>query len=193
MSDHSAPFEAHRPGLWRPHGAFAARSLGLVGWAGLAAILAGVAGLAAVAPALERANERGAQQIAMMQQRWSVLRDPKRARAQSDPVGNLVASLPPATDFPAFVADLQRRADAGAVEIDRTEYRVQPVLGSSARRYRLSFPAHVDYPHLRAWLEALLHDYPSLVLDEVTMHRAVDGGEELEAHVALSFLAREGT
>ncbi len=65
------------------------------------------------------------------------------------------------------------------------------MLGRTAQRYRLSFPAHVDYPHLRTWLEALLHDYPSVALDEISLRREVDGGEELDAHIGLSFLVRD--
>jgi hypothetical protein len=186
-----APAVATPAGLGAARAHFLARSLGPVGWTGIAALLLAAVGAGIVRPALERSNDAQAQQIAALQQQWMRLRDPKAAQAQRDPVGTLVASLPPVSSVPDFVAAIQRRADQDAVQIDRTEYRVQVVLGRSAQRYRLSFPAHVDYPHLRTWLEALLHDYPSLTLDEISLRREVDGGEELEAHVGLSFLARD--
>lgn len=170
---------------------FVARSLGVVGWIGIAALLLGAAGIAIVAPALERTNAAQAQELAALQAHLAQLRNPKVAQAQRDPVGALTASLPPASAVPDFVAAIQRRADQDAVQIDRTEYRVQAVLGRTAQRYRLSFPAHVDYPHLRTWLEALLHDYPSVALDEISLRREVDGGEELDAHIGLSFLVRD--
>jgi hypothetical protein len=174
-----------------PRAAFLARELGWAGWAGLVGLLLGLCGMLLVAPQLEKANAGSVAQIEALQHRVAKLQDPVAARAARDPLAALVASLPPASAVPDFVAAIQRRADEGGVQIDRTEYRVQPVLGRSAQRYRLSFPANADYPHLRAWLEALLHDYPNLILDELSLRRAVDGGEELEAHVGVSFLVRD--
>lgn len=175
--------------LWA---AFLARRLGPTGWLGIAALVAAGVLVLGVNPMLERLNAATAAQVEDANRHLSQLRDPAFARAHGDPTAALLASLPGEAEVPDFVANLQRRADDGAVQIDRTEYRVQPVLGRAARRYRLSFPAHVDYPHLRLWLEGLLHDYPSLVLDEISMRREVDGGEELEAHAAVSLLVRVG-
>jgi len=171
---------------------FVAASLGVAGWSGLAAIFLAALALAFVLPGIKSGNASLDVQIASMRHQLVHLQDPKRIRADRDPVASLVAVLPGETAVSEFVASLQRRADAGAVEIDRTEYRTQAVLGSSARRYHLSFPAHADYVHLRGWIESLLHDYPNLSLDELSLRRAVDGGEELEATIAMSFLVREG-
>ncbi|SPE23220.1 putative transmembrane protein [Burkholderiales bacterium] len=172
--------------------AFVAGSIGPLGWAGMAALLLAAILVLLVAPALERANAEQERELVALDRQWEQLRDPKKARAQRNPLAALIASLPPAAEVPDFVAAIQRRAEHDAVQIDHTEYRTQAVLGHAAERYRLSFPAHVDYPHLRTWLEALLHDYPSLSLDELSLRRAVDGGEELDAQIGLSFLAREG-
>lgn len=171
--------------------AFAVRQLGWVGWLGAAAALAGLGGLLIAAPALQRSNADSAGQVEALRRELAQMQDPKVADAARDPLVVLVGSLPPVTDVPDFVAAIQRRAEEGGVQIDRTEYRVQPVLGHAAQRYRLSFPANADYPHLRTWLEALLHDYPNLILDELSLHRAADGGEELEARVGVSFLVRD--
>jgi hypothetical protein len=171
---------------------FVAARLGIAGWIGaLAIVLAALAGLA-IAPGIERGNAALADQIAAMKQQLARLQDPKAPRAGRDPVADLLASLPAETAVAQFVASVQQRADQGAVEIDRTEYRTQPLLGNAARRYHLTFPAHADYVHLRQWLEGLLHDYPNLTLDELTLRREVDGGEELEANIAMSFLVRVG-
>jgi hypothetical protein len=174
-----------------PRAAFLLRQLGPVGWFGLVALALGLLGLALLVPQLGRANAETEARLDTLRQRLAQLQDPRTARAARDPVAALVASLPPASEVPDFVAGLQKRAEDAAVQIDRTEYRVQPALGHAAQRYRLSFPANADYPHLRTWLEALLHDYPNLILDELTLHRAVDGGEELEARVGVSFLVRD--
>jgi len=180
----NAPLALQRAG-------FLAASLGITGWLGLTSLLTALGTLAAM-PALEQANRAQLEALDDLKRQIARARDPKTAQAARDPLTSLLESLPPEADVPDFVAAIQRRADQGAVQIDRTEYRVQPLLGGTVRRYRLSFPAHVDYPHLRDWLAALLHDYPNLVLDEITLRREVDGGEELEAHVGLSFLARVG-
>jgi hypothetical protein len=174
-----------------PGTAFVLRRLGPLGWVGLVALALAAAGIGLLAPQLQRANAQSAERIAALRTRLAQAQDPGAARAARDPVGALVASLPTAGEVPDFLAAIQKRAEDGAVQIDRTEYRVQPVLGQSAQRYRLSFPANADYPHLRSWLEALLHDYPNLILDELSVHRAVDGGEELEARVGVSFLVRD--
>jgi hypothetical protein len=165
-----------------------------IGWAGWLGALAIVLALLALLPGqwwLARTNERATGTVLALQEQLRLAADPRTARRRRDPLADLVSSLPPADALPDFVTALQRRAEAGAVQIDRTEYRVQPALGRAAQRFRLRFPAHVDYPHLRSWLEGLLHDYPNLSIEEISLRRAVDGGEELDASIGLSFLAKE--
>jgi hypothetical protein len=140
---------------------------------------------------LESSNARQADRIASLQSELVRQSDPETTQRTRDPLATLVAALPAQGTVPDFLTAIQRRAEQASVQIDRTEYRVQPILGQAAQRYRLRFPAHTDYPHLRVWLERLLHDYPSMILDEISLRRAVDGSEELEVNVALSFLARQ--
>lgn len=174
----------------RATASFVATTLGPIGWIGIGASMLAVGLLAIVVPNIDRLNAQRAREIDELERQCAQLRNPNIAQAQRDPMVGLLSSLPPLTEVPDFLASLQRRADNGAVQIDRTEYHSQSVIGNAAQRYRLSFPAHVDYPHLRTWLEALLHDYPGLALLELSVRREVDGGEELDAHVSLSFLAR---
>lgn len=169
---------------------FVARSLGPTGWIGVGALIIAANILWAAVPDIEERNAQEARELSVMERQWQQLRNPRTAHAQRDPLAGLIESLPPVSAVPNFLADLQRRADQAAVQIDRTEYRIQPAIDKAAQRYFISFPAHVDYPHLRGWLEALLHDYPSLALDELSLRREVDGGEELEARISLSFLVR---
>ncbi len=170
---------------------FVLTTLGPLGWIGVGALLLAAALLAIVLPAMDRFNAEQARELEALDFQRQQLRNPKLAQAQRDPISALLSALPATSEVPDFLASVQRRADEGAVQIDRTEYRSQLVIGNAAQHYRLSFPAHVDYPHLRTWLEALLHDYPSLALLELSARREVDGGEELDAHVSLGFLARE--
>jgi len=169
---------------------FVATALGPLGWVGVGALVLAAGLLTIVLPGVDRLNKQQARELDVLESQRQQLQNPKIAQARRDPVVGLLSSLPPASEVPDFLASLQRRADYGAVQIDHTEYRTQSMIGNAAQCYRLSFPAHVDYPHLRAWLESLLHDYPSLALLELSVRREVDGGEELDAHVGLSFLAR---
>jgi hypothetical protein len=173
--------------LWA---AYVATRLGPVGWLGAGLLLLSAAAVLAGPRILERSSAQQTARNAELREQLAQLADPRRAERARDPLAAFVSTLPPESEVPDFVAAVERRAERDAVQIDRTEYRVQPALGHAAERYRLHFPAHVDYPHLRPWLEGLLHDYPSVSLDELALHRAVDGGEELEATVGLSFLAR---
>jgi hypothetical protein len=170
---------------------YLALRLGWPGALGLLALLAALATWFGAGQWLERDARERAARMATAQERLVLQSDPKAALRARDPLAAFVASLPPGAQVPDLATELQRRAERDAVEIERTEYRVQPVLGRNAQRIRLHFPAHADYPHLRVWLEGLLHDYPSLSLDEISLHRAVEGGEELDASIGLSFLARE--
>jgi len=108
----------------------------------------------------------------------------------ADPASALVGQLPPADGFGAFVDALQAQAAAHGVAIDRTEYRIQPVLGNRALRSQLVLPAHGTYPQLRAWLEATLHDFPSSSLQELALRRTGDGSAALEARVVIAFYTR---
>ena len=170
---------------------FAAGRLGAPGWSGVGASILAAAVALIIGPSIERSNLEEVHSLSSLTHSLEQLRDPKIGRASRSTLDGFVDSLPPMSAVPDFVASLQRRADEGAVQIDRIEYHMQPELGDAVRRYRLSFPAHVDYPHLRPWLEALMHDYPNLALDELSLRREVDGGEELDAHLTLSFLVRE--
>lgn len=170
--------------------AFVVQRLGWPGWLGLAALVAGVLACLLGPRWLDGQRREDEAQRAAIEARLALLANPQLARRATDPLAAFVASLPPDAVMSRLVTDLQKRAEQSAVEIERTEYRMQPVVGQKVLRYRLRFPAHADYPHLRRWLEGLLHDYPSLILDELSLRRAADGGEELEVNVGLSFLAR---
>ena len=179
--------DAARLAPWLPY--LAAR-LGWTGWAGIGALLLGLAGIGFAVPLADRGNARLLAGNATLQAQLARLSDPQAVQRARDPLAALLASLPPSSRVPDFVAAIQRRAEQAEVRIDRTEYRVQPLLGQAAQSVRLRFPAHADYPRLRSWLEGLLHDYPSLSLDEISLRREADGGEELESSIGLSLLVR---
>jgi hypothetical protein len=161
---------------------------GPVGWTGLGAIVLALA-LAAVSrfqldPTIQADTGELAQlqvQLARASAPGAPLRDPL------DAIGAVADQLPAAERMPAFIQDVQDRAQHGGVRIDRTEYRVQSALGKRALRLQLVMPAHGTYPQLRRWIESLLHEHPSAALDEVTLRREAEGAVQLESHVVFSY------
>jgi hypothetical protein len=177
--------------LLRARLAYAARRIGPVGWAGIAALLVAVALAAGARLWLDPANRALTAEAAQLKELIARARRPDaRFNPIADPVGTIVAQLPPADQLPAFVEAVQAQAGRKGLQIDRTEYRVQKTLSGRALRYQLSMPAHGGYPQIRTWLEALLHDYPSAALDELSMHRAADGSPQLDARITLSFYSQ---
>jgi len=169
------------------------RVLGPVGWGGIFLVLGSVLLLLGGSLRLGAQERDERLSIDRLEQRIRQGSDPVRVAAARDPVEALLLFLPPAGAAPDFIRDLERRAARSGVRIDRTEYRVHSILGNNAQRYQVSFPAHAAYPQVRTLLEGLLHDYPSLALDEISFRREAEGGEQLEARVSLSlYLRREG-
>ncbi|MBV8209859.1 MAG: hypothetical protein JO133_07325 [Burkholderiaceae bacterium] len=175
-----------RARLWH-----AARRIGPVGWSGIAALMlaatVGIGGrlwLNASNRALIDEADQWKEQIARARRPDSAF------NPIADPIGTVVAQLPPADQLPAFVEEVQAQAVHRGLQVDRTEYRVQKTLGGRALRYQLSMPAHGGYPQIRGWLEGLLHDFPSSALDDLSMLRAGDGSAQLDARVTLSFYSR---
>jgi hypothetical protein len=167
------------------------RRIGPAGWSGIAALLVAVAVAAGGRMWLDSANLTMGAEAAQLKDLIARARRPEsRLNPIGDPIGTIVAQLPPADQLPAFVEAVQSQAGRKGLQIDRTEYRVQKALAGRALRYQLSMPAHGGYPQIRTWLEALLHDYPSAALDELSMHRSGDGSAQLDARVTLSFYSK---
>jgi hypothetical protein len=167
--------------------AHALRRLGPIGWCAGAVI-----GLAATGAPLVRSHlnadnatlQRNVEELRAQAQRE---RTHAGIHAGLDPVSALASQLPAADVSRAFVKDVQDLADASSVDIERSEYRLEPLLGRRAVRLRISLPARGTYPALRHWLQALLAKYPSSSLDDLTLRRAAEGAGELDALIALSF------
>ena len=134
-----------------------------------------------------------AEEIARLSQPPSAGSAGERSRPHydaADPASAVLDQLPAADRFAPFVDALQAEAARRGVAIDRTEYRIQPVLGGRALRTQLILPARGDYPRIRGWLEGVLHDHPSASLQELALRRANDGAAMLEARVVIAFYTR---
>jgi hypothetical protein len=167
--------------------------LGLAGVCAFVLLLLAAAGALLVAPRLAASNRALAGEIAQLSQPAAAGSAAERSRPHydaADPAAALLDQLPAADRFAPFVDALQAEASHRGVVIDRTEYRIQPVLGGRALRTQLILPARGDYPRIRGWLEGVLHDYPSASLQELALHRATDGAAMLEARVVIAFYTR---
>ena len=169
---------------------YVGRRIGPVGWGGLAALTLASVVLLAGPIVVDPSNRGLSEELAQLKQQLDRSHRPPTLAAVADPVALIVAQLPPPEQVPRFVREVQEEASRRGLQIDRTEYRVQKSLGARALRYQLTMPAHGSYPQLRAWLEALLHDYPSAALDELSLRREADGAGRLEAHVTLSLYSQ---
>ena len=166
---------------------YLALRMGPVAWAGVGTLLAALALTIVSRLQAEPANRAALEERSSLELRLARASAPGAMRRDAaDPVGAIAGQLPGAERMPAFIHDVQDRAVHEGIQIDRAEYRVQSALGKRALRMQLVMPAHGTYPQLRTWLQALLHEYPSAVLDELGMRRHADGAAELEAHVTLS-------
>jgi hypothetical protein len=178
-------------GLMRARSMYALRRIGPVGWSGLAALALALASAVDARIWLDPVNRSLAEDADQLsRQIVRAHRPDSLLNPIADPIGTIIGQLPAADQLPTFVEAVQAQAGRKGLSIDRTEYRVQKALAGRALRYQLTMPAHGAYPQIRTWLEALLHDYPSAALDELSLHREADGSGQLEARVTLSFYSQ---
>jgi hypothetical protein len=164
--------------------------LGPVGWcsAGAVALIAGAAVAARIE--LNADNARLADRLDELRSQADRVRSGASRYTNLDALSALSGQLPEAEELAAFIQEVHKSAQAYGVEVNHTEYRLQPTLANHAVRARLTMPAQGEYPALRRWLQSLLAKYPTASLDDLALRRAADGVGELEAHVALSITTR---
>jgi len=164
---------------------------GPVGWIGLGALALAIGLMLYSRLALESANSRASDEVAQLRAELArTLGRGALVRTPVDALGAVAAQLPPADRFPAFIGQVQDRAQRDGVRIERSEYRVQSALDKRALRLQMMMPAHGTYPQLRAWLQSLLQSFPNSALDELSMRRETEGSAQLEANVSLSFYSQ---
>jgi hypothetical protein len=166
--------------------------VGPIGWGAAIVILAaGISGPLLHAR-LEADNAALAQVVGQLHARAEDRRHHKGFGAGMDLASAIASQLPNADSSRAFIKDVQRLAEASGVEVDHSEYRLEPVLTQRAVRLRISLPARGEYPALRRWLQTLLAKYPSSSLDDLALQRAAEGAGEVDARVALSLTTLSG-
>lgn len=99
---------------------------------------------------------------------------------------NPLAALPPAGTASQQIGELERLAQAHALELPRGQYSVAPVAGTPLQRWQLVLPVVAEYPALHAFLAAALERWPNLTLDELKLKRERIGATELQAELRLS-------
>lgn len=147
-------------------------SLGRPGWFGLAALaIAAILTLSVLLPMfrklqMQEADMRGDK--ASRQEQW---------QANIAPAA-LARLLPPPSAATELAALLPQLAATHQVRLEAAEYQLQQEAGKPLAHYRADLAVTGTYLHLRAWLDALLLERPSLAIDEMRFERSTGDAPE---------------
>lgn len=78
-------------------------------------------------------------------------------------------------------------AAAHQLEMKRAEYRLSHPPGQKLDRYRMVVPIQGDYTTLRAFVSAVLHELPTLSLDQIQLQRQDIADGRLDAQITFTF------
>lgn len=177
--------------LWQARLMHAAVRLGPAGVAGLALLTASVTAIAVGVPLLRQEAASLEREVAEGRQQLVQRREAAVAPAISaDPVTALLQQLPSVEAAPAFMGSIYQAAARQGLQIERAEYRWTATVAGRVQRYQVILPVRGTYGSLRPWLDQVLHEFPNVALDEVTVRRESEGAATIEARVALSFYGR---
>lgn len=158
----------------------AVESTGRTGWLGLVALILAVF----FALTLVRGM---AQRTAALERELSEIRQGKT------PVGS-TAALPRLLPGPAAAADfatlLHTLAATHTVRVERMEYQMQRESGKPILLYRADVVATAPYLKLRAWLDAILAERPTVALDDIVLERSSAESADVIARLKLTLFMR---
>lgn len=106
------------------------------------------------------------------------------ARRQVDGAG-AARPLPPLTQAPELLKQLDALAGKHGVSVERATYRLKSREGE--RRLEISMPLRVAYPGLRGYLRDALALAATASLDELDLQRGQAGDTSVDAQVRLSY------
>ena len=167
-------------------------------WLSYAALRLGAAGIAGVllltgsALALAWTKWQGGDDSAMQhitQLRAALQQSPSVARQAATPQ-SFVAELPALEQAPRFIESLHRQAVRAGVQIERAEYRSPTLAAGLVMRSQLVLPLSGRYPDIARWLGQVLQHNPSVAIDELSLQRDAEGGDQLRARVVISHYSR---
>ncbi|ATE60493.1 hypothetical protein [Thauera sinica] len=100
--------------------------------------------------------------------------------------------FPGEAELPARLGRLYAAAQAQGVEIRRVDYRITPEPATPLKRVVLALPVRGDFPHIHAWLSAVLVDMPELALEGLSIKRAGGEANTLETEIRLAIFVGGG-
>ena len=168
--------------LWRWRMARGLSAIGRMGWFGLGALLLAVGVAIFSLPGMfSRLDSLQAAADAERQRRAASGFTPEA------PLPRLLASQASASDF---VASMNALAQREGIKIDRIDYQLLRESGKSVLQYRADLTAQAPYLNLRAWIDAVLLDRPSVALDELIFERANGDAANVTARLRFTLFMR---
>jgi hypothetical protein len=169
---------------------------------GLPAVLAfvlalgGVVGWFAWAQPLADQVVRLQQDNAQLHQRLAQAAKQPRAAApvsEAQRLSEFVATFPSDKGIPTTFALLHGMAARHGLSLAQAEFRLVAQANEPLARYSMLLPVKADYPNLRAFVNELLREVPSIALEEVNLRRDDLKTELIDARLRLvMFLSRAG-
>lgn len=172
----------------------AARRVGRVGAAAvLVAVLALVIAMAWVLPQWQavrelRAGEADARVQVLRLQRGE-LKAPAKPEQQA--LDDLRQQLPGQPEASQLIERLYHLASAERISLARGEYALGIDPKTQLARYQIVLPVRGSYPQIRGFLQALIGQLPTLVLEDLELQRKRIGDRELSGRVRMTlYLSR---
>ncbi|MDF0731749.1 type 4a pilus biogenesis protein PilO [Pseudomonas entomophila] len=168
-----------------------------LGRAGQAALLVGALAVlfavAAVLPRWQAVRTLQASEADARAQVQRVLRGELKvaARPEQQTLDSLRQQLPGQPQASELIERLYRLASAERISLARGEYALGVDPKTQLARYQIVLPVRGSYPQIRGFLQALLGQLPTLVLEDLELQRKRIGDSELNARLRMTlYLSR---
>lgn len=176
----TTPLQDRAVWRWRLTRAF--ESIGRTGWLGLAAL---AVALLIAGTVLRNMN----QQKQALEQDLRDLRQGKMPR-QGGASALLPHLLPGPTAAADFATVLHTLADGESVRVERMEYQMQREAGKGLLLYRADIVAVAPYLRLRTWIDSILHERPTVAIDDLVFERPNGDAGEVTARLRLTLFMK---
>ncbi|HDS1735317.1 type 4a pilus biogenesis protein PilO [Pseudomonas sp. BP8] len=170
------------------------RRLGRVGLG--AALVSGLAltlGLASVLPQWQAVRELRASAADASVQVQRLQRGELKiaVKPEQQALDTLREQLPGQPEASALIERLYRLASAERISLARGEYALGVDPKTQLARYQIVLPLRGSYPQIRGFLQALLGQLPTLVLEDLELQRKRIGDSELNGRLRMTlYLSR---
>ncbi len=106
--------------------------------------------------------------------------EPPTRRSQ---LANFYAFFPVTSRVPVLLGQLEHAAKKNDLRLDKGEYRFIAERDFPVARYQVTLPVRGSYPQVRGFVNDVLDDVPSAVLEDLSLKREAIGSPEVEATV----------